>query len=729
MLSYFYGLGMRVEQEWLLLGYDESRFPELASRALREDPPLGSVTLAEIVDWMFDPIHPVPQPPWNVSAIGQPSLVLYSTTRFMIEALFWFDATTSIHQHAFSGAFTVLHGSSVHSQWSFTEHRRLSSGLRTGELALGAVEVLHAGQARTITAGSTYIHQLFHLEMPSVTIVVRTRREEEHSPQFVYFLPGLALDPQTDDVLLPRRLALLDGMLRAPMGDAVRAAGKLLVQGDMRTVYRVLQHMARRNLDQAGFDALCTIARERHGEVIDLFLRAIEIDRRESYVIACRQRFLEPRHRFLLALLLLVPDRKLIDTLLAAEYPDQAPEEFIMASAKEMSGLDTIGIELDELNSLLFRCLLEGLDEEGTLERLAVEYDADDVRQQRDSVLIQRRRIAGSELFAPLFGNLRPGTPAPRDPSTASILAAREEDVRAYVARRRRHVRGMEAAERTSDVYLRNMDAAQQEFERLLATDDLTPATWLDGLRQRHRMATGVDSGEGHVGSGAYRSNDERFIHAGLMRDEVIEAGLMPAERLDFQNRANPLIGGELQEWLRRTGRAAPAVQVEVRGVKDHFDGLGPAAQASYGRATPINDGAHHYFPHPTTVAAYRRLATERLVEAWTAVKHAAGALPGSRAQRDAIRALADYYHTVINGHLFVRVNNSLVMTEVNSLLKHMGLKEVEHGHLDIFAFNLGYSDFRDYFEEFVGLGQHSLIRYDLSAAVGCLVRVPLATQ
>jgi hypothetical protein len=728
MLSYFHRLGVRVEQEWLLHGYDESRFPELAARVLRDDPPLESVTSAEIVDWMFDPIHPVPQPPWNTAAIGQPSLVLHSTTRFMIEALFWFDATTSIHQHAFSGAFTVLYGSSVHSQWRFTEHRRLSGGLRTGELALDAVEVLHAGQVRTIRAGGQYIHQLFHLDMPSVSIVVRTRREEEHSPQFVYFLPGLALDPQTDDVLLPRRLALLDGMLRAPMGDAVRAAGKLLVQGDMRTVYRVLQHMARRDLDPANLELLRGIARERHGDIVDLFVQAIEVDRRESYVIACRQRFLQPRHRFLLALLLLLPERTVIDALLAAEYPDETPADFIMACAREMSGLDTIGIVLDDLNSLLLRCLLEGLDEDETLVRLTAEYDADDVEQQRDAVLAQRRKILGSTLLAPLFGNLRAGaTELERCERPSATPAERDRAIRAYVARRRRHVRGMEAAELTSEVYLENMDAAQQQFERLLHADDLTAATWLEGLRQRHRVATGVDSGRGHVGSGSYRSNDEQFIHAGLMRDEV---ALVAAELLDFQNSANPMVEDELREWLRRTGRAVPPAEVEVRGVKDCFAGRGSAVEPSCQSATPFNRGANHHFPHPTTVGVYRRLAGERVVEAWQAVKNAApGTRQGPAAVRAAIRTLADYYHTMINGHLFVRVNNSLVMTEVNSFLKWMGLEEIEHGHLDLFAFNLGYRDFRDYFEEFVSLGQHTVILYSLAPAVGRLVRMPLAGQ
>lgn len=726
MLPYFRQLGIRVEKEWLLQSYDESRFSELASRILKENPPGEVVTVAEIVNWIFRPLHAVPQPPWNPAAIGQPSIVVFSSTRFMIEVLVWLDATTSIHQHAFSGAFTILEGSSVHSQWTFTERQRISGGFRTGELALTGVEVLHVGDVRTIEAGDTFIHQLFHLDMPSVTIVVRTRREEEHSPQFVYFLPGLALDPQTDDVLLPRRLALLDGMLRAPMGDVVKAAAELLVEGDLRTVYKVLQHLARRNLDRARFEVLCRIARERHGDIVQVFLEAIDVARREGEVIARRQRFVQPRHRFLLALLLLVPDRTIIDSLLAAEYPDEAPESFIVTAVQEMSGLDTIGIVFDEVNTLLFRCLLDGLDEASTLERVAAVYSAADVQQQRDLVLAQRERIADSELFAPLFRNRRPAAADPVPDVLATLGGA--HPISTYITQRRRHVRAMEPPERTSEVYLKNMSAAQQQFELLLDADAVTSTTWLDSLRRRHRIATGVDSGEGHVGSGAYRSNDDQFIHAGMTRDEVVEAGLAPEDRLDFQNSANSLIENELREWLYRTGQAIRGSVVEVRGIDEYVDELGPAKEPWHAKVVPVNRGLEHYFPHPRAVPAYRRLAGERVVEAWQAVKKASPG-PGQDASaiRVALHTLADYYHTLINAHLFVRVNNSLAMTEVNSFLKRMGLNEVEHGHIDIFAFNLGYRDFRMYFEDFVKCGQRSILSYGVLSMEGRLIRLPFS--
>lgn len=52
---------------------------------------------------------------------GQPAITLYSGERFLIEALCWHTGTPAIHHHAFSGAFRVMTGRSVHSRYSYSE--------------------------------------------------------------------------------------------------------------------------------------------------------------------------------------------------------------------------------------------------------------------------------------------------------------------------------------------------------------------------------------------------------------------------------------------------------------------------------------------------------------------------------------------------------------------------------------------------------------------------------
>jgi hypothetical protein len=112
--------------------------------------------------------------------------MLYRHGRFYIEALFWANGTTSIHDHAFSGAFFLLHGSSINCEYHFIESERLNQSMRIGELYLTGCRVLQAGDVVHIRSGRRLIHSVFHLEIPSVTLVARTVQDDEAMPQFDY---------------------------------------------------------------------------------------------------------------------------------------------------------------------------------------------------------------------------------------------------------------------------------------------------------------------------------------------------------------------------------------------------------------------------------------------------------------------------------------------------------------------------------------------------------------
>ncbi len=51
----------------------------------------------------------------------------------------------------------------------------------------------------------------------------------------------------------------------------------------------------------------------------------------------------------------------------------------------------------------------------------------------------------------------------------------------------------------------------------------------------------------------------------------------------------------------------------------------------------------------------------------------------GSCSQRQVLKLIAQYYHTGINGHLFERVNQSLLMSQVNAMMLLMGLQGLPH--------------------------------------------------
>src|SRR5215211_7153732 len=148
----------------------------------------------DVIRWVNDTTE-LPEQPDIQGAFGQPPITLFNGHRFYIDVYYWLDGTTAIHQHAFCGAFQVLQGSSILSQYDFFEKRRINPHFLTGDIRLRSVELLRGGDVRQILPSREYIHSLFHLERPSVTLIIRTRHSPSGAPQYSYLKPYFATDP------------------------------------------------------------------------------------------------------------------------------------------------------------------------------------------------------------------------------------------------------------------------------------------------------------------------------------------------------------------------------------------------------------------------------------------------------------------------------------------------------------------------------------------------------
>src|SRR5262249_44090820 len=183
-------LGDLVQDRWRARRYDDATFPAIAEAALRELPPAEHLGAYDPLTWLVQ-ASTIPKQRVEMEPFGQPPVQVYVTSRFFIETLYWIDGTTAIHQHAFNGAFHVLAGSSIHCLYSFDERTRMNSAVLLGELRRDALELLTRGDTRPILAGRAMRHSLFHLDRPSVTVVVRTYNVADSGPQYNYSLPGL----------------------------------------------------------------------------------------------------------------------------------------------------------------------------------------------------------------------------------------------------------------------------------------------------------------------------------------------------------------------------------------------------------------------------------------------------------------------------------------------------------------------------------------------------------
>ncbi|MFY9555699.1 MAG: hypothetical protein WAV47_13380 [Blastocatellia bacterium] len=422
-MQFFQELGSLVEQRWKDRNYDEEAFPEIAAEALSETNPNKWVNPWEIIRW----VNTTPQLPaqQDVPAMfGNPPITLYSGPRFYIDVYYWVDGTTSIHQHAFCGAFQVFLGSSILSRYDFEETRKINAHLSAGRITLNEVELLGEGDVRQILPGMQYVHALFHLDRPSATLIIRTRQTPSYFPQYKYQKPRLAVDPFYQEETMIKRLQSAALLLNIKHPQADELIGELLSCSDFQTAFSVLDvaygPLMNDRLERAfglstgkeRFESLVEIARRRHGELVDFILPVFEEARREQNLIYRRGQITSNEHRFFLALLLNVPDRAKVLDLVRQRYPENDPVDTIVDWVEELANTrvggspepNVMGIEgIDDDYLFVLHCLLEGRSVEQTKVAFEDEVSAEDARSLGEKLEKLYDEIRRSMLFKSIF--------------------------------------------------------------------------------------------------------------------------------------------------------------------------------------------------------------------------------------------------------------------------------------------------------------------------------------
>ena len=260
------------------------------------------------------------QPYQSSSGFGQPELIVHDNPKFYIQALFWMDGTTDIHQHGFSGAFHVMAGSSLHSRYDFLKPRPVTPRFRLGDLKLREAHLLPAGTTVPIESGDGCIHSLFHLETPSVTIVVRTHSDPGTDPQFTYLPLHVALDPIQNDTLTLRRRQLLDVLEQTGDPSYPELILRMIVELDLERGFFILQNGIGHLRALGEWEEIWAAFVKKHGTKVRPLLATLEEIVRRDGIVAMRASASAPDLRFFLALLLNIPDRKRIMEMIAESY-------------------------------------------------------------------------------------------------------------------------------------------------------------------------------------------------------------------------------------------------------------------------------------------------------------------------------------------------------------------------------------------------------------------------
>jgi hypothetical protein len=415
-------IGNEVERRWRGANYSDDMFPGIAEQVLRETAPVDHVDPWDIIRWLFTTTY-IPAQHDVVGRFGQPPITVYNGPRFCVDIYYWIDGATSIHQHAFCGAFYVLTGSSIHSQYRFDHREYVNPYFATGELTLKGVELLERGEMRPILPGEQFIHALFHLDRPSVSICVRTHHSPAGSPQWNYHPPFFAQDPFYHSPDLIKKVQSIGMLLDINHPDTDALVAELLQNADFQTILAVIDRLqsvrsnaieARLGLQRGEerYQAWLEVARKRHGQLVERMRSVFNEAQRQQYIAGRRGQVTKGDHRFFLALLLNVPDRTKVLEFVKQRYPDREPVDQVVEWLDDLTHMQIMGSaeanvlglsDVDDDYLLIFENLLQGRSLDQTKTAFAEDFSPDYMQQHSDKIEQIYATIRASQLFRAIF--------------------------------------------------------------------------------------------------------------------------------------------------------------------------------------------------------------------------------------------------------------------------------------------------------------------------------------
>jgi len=118
---------------------------------------------------------------------------LFDDGYFWIEILTWWSSDVNTHDHDFSAIQYQLLGESIDVKYKFVPSVEDGS-LEVGEVVAEGLQVWSPGTKSVVVPGRTEPHLVYHLDQPTVSLLVRTHPREEIGGQRNYFPPFVRAD-------------------------------------------------------------------------------------------------------------------------------------------------------------------------------------------------------------------------------------------------------------------------------------------------------------------------------------------------------------------------------------------------------------------------------------------------------------------------------------------------------------------------------------------------------
>lgn len=313
--AYFAAQGAAIERQWRKAEFHPRVFPAIAEEAA------ATITGIDLDDLLLQESTRLDK----TYRFSDFDLHVFVGDRFRIEMLYWATGPTSIHQHAFCGAFKLMAGRSMHVEYDFQQKKEVLPELLIGDMRVRSSEVLETGAVRRIEGGPAFIHANYHMVRPTVTMVIRTTHDGRFGPQFSYNYPHLATHPFAAKDRQTRQSRLVEFIARTGNMDLLtRAIEHEWPDPTLEETLDILRlPIVMNNAER--LERELTKARERHPDVAAEIEASIHECVRLEAGETLRKRLVKSEQKFLISLLINLHDAPSILGHLAKEFPNESP--------------------------------------------------------------------------------------------------------------------------------------------------------------------------------------------------------------------------------------------------------------------------------------------------------------------------------------------------------------------------------------------------------------------
>lgn len=406
------GLVREVRHRWKLHGGELSRFPRAAAEALQHRALHQNFQFYEDVIGWVESAKKLPLQPSERDGreFGQPGITAYWGRDFFIDVYFWVTPEISIHNHSFSGAFALLNGRSLHCVYDFVPREGSRGRIRVGQLNLRGWKLMEPGSVHEIHSGTRFVHQVWHLSHPTVSLVIRTCQDRKHPILYRFTRSGLAIAQQTPEggqhALTIKKAKLMRFLHRIGHPQRWDYMNKVISSASPESAYDILMRYVELWGDAEGVARL---------------LRGMPI--RNKIWLAMREALLEelslqPRidwervtsedHRFLLSVLLSARDRETCSAMIEA-YSGERLEDFVITNLQSMMKSRVFSVTFPPIAYAILRGLVKGMSYSEIKRELEKDYLRREILSRSDDLEKLCRELQSLPLLKSLMttsGNL-----------------------------------------------------------------------------------------------------------------------------------------------------------------------------------------------------------------------------------------------------------------------------------------------------------------------------------